>query len=66
MFVVLVAHNGSKFDFPILLAEMERRPEKLAVSQLKQLQVHFADTLVYLKQVNSVSPSISKPLPANN
>ncbi len=24
--VVLVAHNGFAFDFPILLAEVERRP----------------------------------------
>ena len=25
--LVLVAHNGFAFDFPILLAEVERRPE---------------------------------------
>ena len=48
---VLVAHNGYRFDFPILLAETERRPEKLALSQLSSHRIHFSDTLGYLKQV---------------
>ncbi len=30
-FVVLVAHNGFSFDFPLMLAEVERRPKQLAL-----------------------------------
>ena len=48
---VLVAHNGYRFDFPMLLAEIERRPEKLALSQLSSHRIHFSDTLGHLKQV---------------
>ena len=50
--VVLVAHNGYVFDFPMLLAEIERRPEKLSLSQLSLHKIYFADTLRYLKQVS--------------
>lgn len=49
---VLVAHNGYRFDFPTLLAEIERRPEKLALSQLSSHRIHFSDTLGHLKQVS--------------
>ena len=30
--IVLVAHNGFQFDFPILLSEMERRREHFSTS----------------------------------
>ena len=48
--VVLLAHNGFKFDFPILLAEIERRPEQLDTSCLARHRVHFADTLPVLRK----------------
>ena len=50
--LVLVSHNGYRFDFPILLAEIERRPEKLALTQLVTHNIHFSDTLGHLKTVN--------------
>ena len=48
---VLVAHNGDGFDFPVLLAEMERRPKLMAVTDLVRHNIHFTDTLSTLKQV---------------
>ncbi len=49
--IVLVAHNGFSFDFPILLAEVERRPEVLNVSLFGTHRIHFTDTLPLLRQV---------------
>lgn len=48
---VLVAHNGFSFDYPILLAEVERRPRDLAISTLEASNVHFSDTLPLLRMV---------------
>ena len=46
---VLVAHNGYKFDFPMLLAELERRSTDLK-SHIQSCNIHFADTLPHLRQ----------------
>ena len=51
MCVVLVAHNGFTFDFPILLAEMERRKDHFTTSLIHSHNIHFADTLVALRKV---------------
>lgn len=48
---VLVAHNGFVYDFPILFAEIERRPEKLDLSIFRRHKIHFADTLPHLRDV---------------
>ncbi len=48
--LVLVAHNGFLYDFPILLAEIERRTE-LAFSLFIGGNVHFSDTLPLLRKV---------------
>lgn len=48
--LVLVAHNGFAFDFPILFAEIERRP-RLSTSTLITSKVHYSDTLKHLRQV---------------
>ncbi|XP_064397556.1 uncharacterized protein LOC135344319 [Halichondria panicea] len=48
---VLVAHNGFSFDFPVLLAEVERRPESLATSIFEAKNIHFSDTLPLLRQM---------------
>jgi len=50
-FTVLVAHNGFCFDFPILLAEVERRPRQLTVSVFEDNNIHFSDTLQLLRKV---------------
>ncbi len=49
---VLVAHNGFSFDFPILLAEVERRPDALSASSFETHRIHFIDTLPLLRQVS--------------
>ena len=48
---VLVAHNGFAYDFPLLLAEIERRPKYLSTQELVTHNVRFADTLPHLRQV---------------
>ena len=62
--LVLVAHNGYKFDFPMLLAEISRRPHQLKIDALVSHNIHFADTLTHLKQSkkdgNSVLATIQK------
>ena len=40
-FVVLVAHNGFKFDYPILMAEIRRCNLK---ESFKKVDLWFADT----------------------
>ena len=50
-FIVLVAHNGFLFDFPILLAEVKRRPEVFNLSIFETNRIHFADTLPLLRKV---------------
>ena len=52
---VLVAHNGFQFDVPILLAEIERRPNELTTLALMEENIHFADTLQCLRRVTFVS-----------
>ena len=52
--LVLVAHNGFAFDFPILLAEVERRPE-LDLFNFRTGNVHFSDTLCcYIYKINDL------------
>lgn len=46
---VLVAHNGYSFDYRIMLAEMERH--KVDNRWFELHNVHFADSLHYLRQV---------------
>lgn len=50
-FSVLVAHNGFAFDYPILLAEVERRPRALSFTTFEDHNIHFSDTLPLLKKV---------------
>ena len=50
LLLVLVAHNGFAFDFPILLAEVERRME-LHLSDFVSRNIHFSDTLPLLRRV---------------
>ena len=52
-FSVLVAHNGYQYDFPILLAEIERSDKPELTNWLITHNIWFADTLHYLKQVNT-------------
>ena len=52
MTTVLVAHNGFSYDFPLLLAEIERRPTQLATADLIHHKIFFADTLPYLRKVS--------------
>ncbi len=47
---VLVAHNGYSFNFPVLLAEVERRPRDLAGSSFVTKNIHFSDTLPLLRK----------------
>ena len=47
---MIVAHNGYKFDFPLLLAEINRR-SGLSTDCLTTSKSHFSDTLVYLRKV---------------
>ena len=46
-------YNGFKLDFPILLAEIDRRPRDLSCNHLVAQHLHFADTLPHLQQVQS-------------
>ena len=48
--LVLVAQYGFVFDFPILLAEVERRPQ-LDLFNFRTGNVHFSDTLPLLRKV---------------
>ena len=48
---VLVAHNGFAYDFPLLLAEIERRPKHLSMQEFVNHNVHFADILPHVRQV---------------
>ena len=56
--LVLVAHNGYKFDFPILLAEISRRPHQLKIDALVSHNIHFADTLTHLQQSKKDGSSV--------
>ena len=58
LFTVLVAHKGFTYDFPILLAEVERRSGSLDVSAFTKHQIHFADTYPLLQKVNKYSITI--------
>ena len=50
MIVVLVAHNGFSFDYPILMSEVESR-EDLSLSLFYSNDVHFSDSLPLLRAV---------------
>ena len=45
-----MAHNGFSYDFPILMAEIERRSGQLSVNDIITHNIDFADTLPYLRQ----------------
>jgi len=45
--VVLLAHNGFKFDFPVLYNELKRR----ALLHLLPEYIHFGDTIVWIKEL---------------
>ena len=49
--VVLVAHNGFKFDFMLLLSELARRPEHFSTSLLEEHNIRLGDTLPLLQRV---------------
>ena len=49
MFIVLIAHNGYVYDYPILLAEVFRRDGLLDENLLSML--HFSDTLPFIREV---------------
>ena len=51
MSIVLVAHNGNTFDFPMLFAEVERRPGVLSMAVFEERKIHFSDTLPHLRKV---------------
>ena len=48
---VLVTHNGFGFDFPVLLAEVERRPRQFASSIFEDHNINFSDTLPLLRKI---------------
>ena len=50
---VLVAHNGFAYDFPLLLAEIERISNCVSTQHFVTKNIHFADTLPHLRQVES-------------
>ena len=52
---VLVAHNGFAFDFPILLAEVERRPQQLRFSEssISATRCHFYEGYTYWSVIES-------------
>lgn len=52
-FVVLVAHNGFVFDFPMLINEIERTPN-ISTSTLVTMNIHFSDTYAYLTQAGTL------------
>ncbi len=45
----MVAHNGYKYDFPILLAEIDRRPKTLNPASLITHRLEFADSSIPTK-----------------
>lgn len=47
---VLIAHNGYKFDFPLLFNEITRREPAISLDILRG--IYFADSLEYLRQVH--------------
>ena len=47
---VLIAHNGYKFDFPLLFNEITRREPAISLEMLKG--IYFAESLEYLRQVH--------------
>ena len=57
-FLVLVAHNGFSFNFPILLAEVERHVE-LHLSAFLSANIHFSDTLLLLWKVFTIVKKLS-------
>jgi len=51
--ILLVAHNGFTFDFPILLSEIRRNK-----IQLNSLSVSLADSMLLMKKIKSLDPSL--------
>ena len=51
LITALIAHNGFKFDFPILFNEITRRQPAISLDMLRG--IYFADSLEYLRQVHS-------------
>ncbi len=50
--IVLVAHNGFSFNFPILMAEVENR-DNLSLSIFTSNLIHFSDSLPLLRSVRT-------------
>ena len=48
--VVLVAHNGFAFDFPILMSQVESR-DNMSLSLFTSNSIHFSDSLPLLRSV---------------
>ena len=51
-FPILVAHKGKDYDFPLLINEIKRIGSPL-LDQLRELNLHFADTLVLCERLRS-------------
>ena len=54
---VLVAHSGSSFDFPLLMAEVERSNSAL-IGKFFSLNLHFADTFLTCSALKHTSSHI--------
>jgi len=51
-FPVLVAHKGKDYDFPLLINEIKRISSPV-LDQFRELNLHFADTLVLCERLRS-------------
>ena len=56
-FPVLVAHNGSYFDFPFLMTKIKQLNLVEVDSRLTQIDLHFADTLAACRQLQKNDPN---------
>ncbi len=52
--IVLVAHNGFSYDFPILFSEVEKR--EIPLSTFETNNIHFSDSLPLLRMVIKIYP----------
>ena len=55
---VLIAHNGFRFDFPLMYNEIARRTPVLSPDIMKG--IFFADSLDYLRQVKKIQYLVGK------
>ena len=54
MNIVLVAHSGFSYDFPILFSEVEKR--EVPLSTFETNNIHFSDPLPLLRMVIKIYP----------